>query len=132
MIMDSEAGDDTRSRKMDFDMASLKSLEETQQSWLLEPAAPKEKKEIDLGCVVCSRKMFFIIIGTLFAAGAIVGLSILIYKFAPRKQHHPPPLDNYTIALKMALKFFDAQKCKPTYNPSNHGNVSLSMTIAFR
>lgn len=110
MIMDSEAGDDTRSRKMDFDMASLKSLEETQQSWLLEPAAPKEKKEIDLGCVVCSRKMFFIIIGTLFAAGAIVGLSILIYKFAPRKQHHPPPLDNYTIALKMALKFFDAQK----------------------
>lgn len=113
MSMDSGAEDEsTRSRNLaDFDRASVKSLEETQQSWLLEPAAKKKQKKIDLGCIVCSRKLFLIIFGTLLAASAIVGLSILIWKVAPRKHHHPPPLDNYTIALKLALRFFDAQKC---------------------
>lgn len=81
MIMDLEVGDDICSRKMDFDMVFLKSLEEMQQSWLLEFVVFKEKKEIDLGCVVCSCKMFFIIIGILFVVGVIVGLLIFIYKF---------------------------------------------------
>lgn len=119
MSMDSGAEDDNRSRNLDFDRASVKSLEETQQSWLLEPAAQKKQKQIDLGCMVCSRKLFLIIFGTLLAASAIVGLSIVIWKFAPRKHHHPAPLDNYTIALKMALRFFDAQKCK-TCAPQHH------------
>ncbi|XP_024371991.1 endoglucanase 25 [Physcomitrium patens] len=110
MATDSGAEDDTRSRNLDVDRASVKSLEETQQSWLLEPKTKKKKKEIDLGCMVCSRKLFLIIFGTIFAASAIVGLSILIWKVAPRKHHRPPPLDNYTVALKLALKFFDAQK----------------------
>jgi len=115
MATDSDVGDDhQRSRRLDVDHASVKSLEETQQSWLLEPQTKKKKKQIDLGCMVCSYKLFSIIFGTLFAAGAIVGLSIIIWKYAPRKHHHPPPLDNYTMAFKMALKFFDAQKCKLT------------------
>lgn len=112
MAMDSGAEDDTRSRNLDFDRASVKSLEETQQSWLLEPATKKKQKQVDLGCVVCSRKLFFIVFGTLLAASAIVGLSILIWKVAPRKHHRLAPLDNYTVALKLALRFFDAQKCK--------------------
>lgn len=110
MAMDSGAEDDNRSRNLDFDRASVKSLEETQQSWLLEPTAQKKQKQIDLGCMVCSRKLFLIIFGTLLAASAVVGLSILIWKLAPRKHPHPAPLDNYTVALKMALRFFDAQK----------------------
>lgn len=113
MGADSDAGDDhhqQRSRHLDVDHASVKSLEETQQSWLLEPQTKKKKKQIDLGCMVCSYKLFTIIFGTLLAASAIVGLSIIIWKFAPKKHHHPPPLDNYTMAFKMALKFFDAQK----------------------
>lgn len=117
MGADSDAGDDhhqARSRHLDVDHASVKSLEETQQSWLLEPQTKKKKKQIDLGCMVCSYKLFTIIFGTLLAASAIVGLSIIIWKFAPKKHHHPPPLDNYTMAFKMALKFFDAQKCKLT------------------
>jgi endoglucanase len=113
MATDSDAGDDHRSRQLDVDHASVKSLEETQQSWLLEPQTKKKKKQIDLGCMVCSQKLFLIIVGTLAVASAIVGLSVVIWKFAPKKHHHPAPLDNYTIALKMALKFFDAQKCKP-------------------
>jgi endoglucanase len=112
MATDSDAGDDHRSRQLDVDHASVKSLEETQQSWLLEPTAQKKQKQIDLGCMVCSRKLFLIICGTLLAASAVVGLSILIWKLAPRKHPHPAPFDNYTVALKMALRFFDAQKCK--------------------
>jgi hypothetical protein len=110
--MDSGAEDDGRSRNLDFDHASVKSLEETQQSWLLEPTTKKKAKQIDLGCMVCSRKLFMIIVYVLLGASVIVGLSIVIWKFAPRKHHHPPPLDNYTIALQKALKFFDAQKCE--------------------
>lgn len=110
--MDSGAEDDGRSRNLDFDHASVKSLEETQQSWLLEPTTKKKAKQIDLGCMVCSRKLFMIIVYVLLGASVIVGLSVIIWKFAPRKHHRPPPLDNYTIALQKALKFFDAQKCE--------------------
>lgn len=112
MATGSGAEDDTHSKNPDVDRASVKSLEETHQSWLLEPKAEKKKKEIDLGCMVCSRKLFLILFVTTIAASSIVGLSVLFWKMTPRKHHHPPPLDNYTIALKMALKFFDAQKCK--------------------
>lgn len=125
MAMDSGAEDDNRSRNLDFDRASVKSLEETQQSWLLEPAAKKTQKQIDLGCMVCSRKLFLIVFGTLFAASAIVGLSILIWKVAPRKHHHPPPLDNYTIALKLALRFFDAQKCTSVSAPHRRPKIAI-------
>lgn len=110
MATGSGAEDDTHSKNPDVDRASVKSLEETHQSWLLEPKAEKKKKEIDLGCMVCSRKLFLILFVTTIAASSIVGLSVLFWKMTPRKHHHPPPLDNYTIALKMALKFFDAQK----------------------
>lgn len=132
MATDSGAEDDTRSRNLDVDRASVKSLEETQQSWLLEPKTKKKKKEIDLGCMVCSRKLFLIIFGTIFAASAIVGLSILIWKVAPRKHHRPPPLDNYTVALKLALKFFDAQKCERTLAcPSTHQRPSGVIVLNF-
>lgn len=112
VAMDSEAENDVRSRNLDFDRASVKSLEETQQSWLLEPKTKKKVRQVDLGCMTCSRKLFLIFLCVFLTAGAIVGFSILIWKLAPRKHHHPPPLDNYTIALQMALRFFDAQKCK--------------------
>ncbi|KAG0592842.1 hypothetical protein M758_1G275700 [Ceratodon purpureus] len=129
MATDSDAGDDHRSRQLDVDHASVKSLEETQQSWLLEPQTKKKKKQVDLGCMVCSQKLFLIIVGTIAVASAIVGLSIIIWKFAPKKHHHPAPLDNYTIALKMALKFFDAQK-SGRLDKSN--NISWRATSALR
>jgi endoglucanase len=107
--MDSGA-EDNQSRNLDFDRASVRSLEETQQSWLLEPARHKAKPQVDLGCMTCSRKFFFIFLCVLFGASATVGLAILIWKVAPRKHHSPQPLDNYTIALQKSLLFFDAQK----------------------
>ncbi|KAJ0594514.1 putative cellulase [Helianthus annuus] len=89
------ATDDDRSRNLnDFDKAPLsRPLDETQQSWLLGPGEQKKKKYVDLGCIIVSRKIF-------------------VWTTVPRHHKHPPPVDNYTIALGKALRFFNAQKCK--------------------
>ena len=118
MAMDS-ATDDDRSRNLDMDRAALQRLEETQQSWLLGPAEKKKKKYVDLGCMVCSRKLFCYILAGFLAALFIAGLVTLIVKTVPRHHSPPPPEDNYTIALHKALLFFNAQKCKsPTPFPN--------------
>ncbi|KAJ9536557.1 hypothetical protein OSB04_un000256 [Centaurea solstitialis] len=108
------ATDDDRSRNLnDFDRAALsRPLDETQQSWLLGPGEQKKKKYVDLGCIIVSRKIFVWTLGLILAAGFIAGLVTLIVKTVPRHHKHPPPPDNYTIALQKALMFFNAQKCK--------------------
>ncbi|MFS7948020.1 putative cellulase [Helianthus anomalus] len=107
------ATDDDRSRNLnDFDKAALsRPLDETHQSWLLGPCEQK-KKYVDLGCIIVSRKIFVWTVGLIFAAGCIAGFVTLIVKTVPRHHKHPPPPDNYTIALGKALRFFNAQKCK--------------------
>jgi mlo protein len=126
--MDSGAEDD-RSRNLDFDRASVRSLEETQQSWLLEPARNKSKPQIDFGCMTCSRKFFFIFVCVLFAACVVVGFAILIWKVAPHKHSSPLPPDTYTVAFHKSLLFFDAQK-SGRLPPSN--NISWRGTSATR
>ncbi|CAM6007589.1 unnamed protein product [Sphagnum balticum] len=126
--MDSGAEDD-RSRNLDFDRASVRSLEETQQSWLLEPARNKSKPQIDFGCMTCSRKFFFIFVCVLFAACVTVGFAILIWKVAPHKHSSPLPPDTYTVAFHKSLLFFDAQK-SGRLPPSN--NISWRGTSAVR
>lgn len=108
------ATDDDRSRNLqDFDRAAIsRPLDETQQSWLLGPGEQKKKRYVDLGCVIVSRKLFVWTVGTLLVAGLIAGFITLIVKTVPRHHHHPPPPDNYTIALRKALMFFNAQRCK--------------------
>mgnify|MGYP000161441291 CR=1 FL=1 len=96
------ATDDDRSRNLDMDRAALQRLEETQQSWLLGPAEKKKKKYVDLGCMVCSRKLFCYILAGFVAALFIAGLVTLIVKTVPRHHSPPPPEDNYTIALHKA------------------------------
>ncbi|KAM0070854.1 putative cellulase [Helianthus debilis subsp. tardiflorus] len=95
------ATDDDRSRNLnDFDKAALsRSLDETQQSWLLGPGEQKKKKYVDLGCIIVSRKIFVWTVGLILAAGFVT----LIVKTIPRHHKHPPPPDNYTIALAKAL-----------------------------
>ncbi len=126
--MDSGAEDD-RSRNLDFDRASVRSLEETQQSWLLEPARNKSTPQIDFGCMTCSRKFFFIFVCVLFAACVAVGFAILIWKVAPHKHSSPLPPDTYTVAFHKSLLFFDAQK-SGRLPPSN--NISWRGTSAMR
>lgn len=112
MVMDLGVEDDICSRNLDVDWVLVKSLEEMQQSWLLEFKIKKKKKEIDLGCMVCSCKLFFIIFGIIFVVSVIVGLLIFIWKVVFCKYYCFLFLDNYIVVLKLVLKFFDVQKCE--------------------
>ncbi|XP_058110828.1 endoglucanase 9-like [Magnolia sinica] len=118
------ATDDDRSRNLhDIDRAALsRQLDETQQSWLLGPTDQKKKKKyVDLGCIIVSRKIFVWTVGSILVCGLLAGLITLIVKTVPRHRHHPPPPDNYTLALHKALMFFNAQRSGPL---PKHNNVS--------
>ncbi|XP_009595607.1 endoglucanase 25 [Nicotiana tabacum] len=117
------ATDDDRSRNLqDFDRAALsRNLDETQQSWLLGPTEKKKKKYVDLGCIIVSRKVFKWTLGCIIAAALIAGFVTLIVKTLPKHRHRSPPPDNYTLALRKALMFFNAQRSGKL---PKHNNVS--------
>ncbi|KAJ8529691.1 hypothetical protein K7X08_036526 [Anisodus acutangulus] len=117
------ATDDDRSRNLQvFDRAAMsRNLDETQQSWLLGPTEQKKKKYVDLGCIIVSRKIFKWTVGCILAAALLAGFITMIVKLAPRHKHHNPPPDNYTLALRKALMFFNAQKSGKL---PKHNNVS--------
>lgn len=106
--------DDDRSRNLqDLDRATpSRPLDETQQSWLLGPKVLKKKKYVDLGCILVSRKIFLWTLGTIVVTALLSGFITLIVKKLPHHNHKEPPPDNYTTALRIALKFFNAQQCK--------------------
>ncbi|KAL3684708.1 hypothetical protein R1sor_002730 [Riccia sorocarpa] len=109
-INGNETDDDIRSNA-DMDRASVKSLEETQQSWLLGAGdQQKKKKGIDLGCMIISRRACCLLVCLVVFCGFISGLTVLLVKTLPKKDHGGPPVDNYTQALHLALRFFNAQK----------------------
>ncbi|KAI5054652.1 hypothetical protein GOP47_0029797 [Adiantum capillus-veneris] len=101
----------SRNLENEMDRASFRKLQETQQSWLLGPSEQKKKKQqVDLGCMVCSKKALKYIGWTLLAVALLVAMVVTIVKLKP---HHTPPLvpeDIYTQALHKALLFFNAQK----------------------
>lgn len=117
---DREAADD-HSRNMDVDRAALsRQLDETQQSWLLGPQENKKKeKYVDLGCIVCKRKLLWYAFWTILVAFIVIGIPIIIAKSIPKKKPGPPPPDEYTNALHKALLFFNAQKSGRL--PKNNG-----------
>lgn len=107
------ATDDERSRNLEMDRASLAKLEETQQSWLLGPRDDKKKKrneQLDLGCVMCSKKLLKYVGCALLAALLLIAFILLIVKLKPHHHPSPAPEDTYTQALHKALLFFNAQK----------------------
>ncbi|ANM67983.1 glycosyl hydrolase 9A3 [Arabidopsis thaliana] len=116
--------DDDRSRNLqDLDRATpSRPLDETQQSWLLGPKVLKKKKYVDLGCILVSRKIFLWTLGTIVVTALLSGFITLIVKTLPHHHHKEPPPDNYTIALRTALKFFNAQQSGKL--PKNIYNVS--------
>ena len=115
-ICHDSATDDDRSRNMDLDRAALsRTLDETQQSWLLAgpgDGARKKKRYVDLGCLLVSRKLFVWTVGVLVAAAVLAGIAAGIAEAIPRHQRPAPPPDRYTVALHHALRFFNAQKCE--------------------
>ncbi|XP_022743148.1 endoglucanase 12 [Durio zibethinus] len=110
----------------DWDRAALHSqqqyrcLDETQQSWLLEPQQTKKKNQyVDFGCIVCSRKAVKWTLISIFLAFLVIGVPIIIAKSLPKHKPRPPLPDNYTLALHKALLFFNAQKSGKL--PKNNG-----------
>ncbi|KAL8109548.1 hypothetical protein AgCh_025604 [Apium graveolens] len=121
-IADSGTDDDRSRNLQDLDRAALsRPLDETQQSWLLGPHEQKKKKYVDLGCIIVSKKIFVWTVGIILAAGFIAGFIALLVKTLPKHHHRPPPPDNYTLALRKALMFFNAQKSGKL---PKHNNVS--------
>ncbi|XWS65252.1 hypothetical protein CRYUN_Cryun05aG0076700 [Craigia yunnanensis] len=119
-------GEAPAAENTDWDRASLHSqqqyrhLDETQQSWLLEPPQTKKKnKYVDFGCFVCSRKAFKWTLISILLAFLVIAIPIIITKLLPKQRHRPLPPDNYTLALHKALLFFNAQKSGKL--PKNNG-----------
>lgn len=110
--IEASVDNEAHSRNLEMDRASMKSLDPATQSWLLGEEKKEKPSFIDLGCVECSKRLFFTSLCVFLTAGFLAGIIALIVKTAPRKHHAPPVVDNYTLALHQALKFFDAQKCE--------------------
>ncbi|XP_078434462.1 endoglucanase 12-like [Wolffia australiana] len=107
------AAEDERSR------AAPRELDETQRSWLLEPQRREKKdKYVDLGCVVCKRKVIRWALWALVIAFFVIALPIIIVKSLPKGKPYVAPPDQYAVALHKALLFFDAQKSGRL--PKNH------------
>ncbi|WZZ25618.1 hypothetical protein YC2023_009019 [Brassica napus] len=85
-------------------------LDVTRRSWLLEPPQPKKKKYVDLGCMLVSRKIFLWTLGTVLVTSFLGGSITMIVRHAPHHKQREPKPDNYTVALRKALMFFNAQK----------------------
>ena len=106
---------DEHSRNIDEDRAMLfrQQLDETQQGWLLGPQDKKKKeKYVDLGCIVCKRKLFKWAVWSLLLGFVVIGVPIIIAKHLPKHIKPVPPPDEYTVALHKALRFFNAQRCE--------------------
>lgn len=111
--------DDEHSRNLqDMDRAALSrqhhTLDETQQSWLLGPQEGGKKKDkyVDLGCIVVKRKVLSWVFWTVLAAFIVIGIPVIVVKTLPKHKDPAPPPDEYSKALKKALMFFNAQRCK--------------------
>ncbi|KAF8116692.1 hypothetical protein N665_0015s0066 [Sinapis alba] len=95
-------------------------------SWVRKPTIAKKKKKFFVACIARNKK-FFLWLGGVLTVSSII--AITLSKTLPH--HHDTPLtqDNSTIALPMALKFFNAQisgKLPENNNVSWRGNSCLN------
>lgn len=116
--MDEQLSSRAPSRRMILrtgEAPSMRILDETEQSWLLEPKDERNQGMIDLcGWISCRRKCFWWIVSAFWACVLVVSVAVVIWKFAPRGRGRDESanLDVYSVALKKALTFFDIQKCE--------------------
>ncbi|KAH9545068.1 hypothetical protein CY35_12G029600 [Sphagnum magellanicum] len=88
----------------------LEELDETQRSWLLDTRRTRKPTQVDLGCITCDIRFFLFSVCVFWTACLGAGIGIVVWKYGPKQHPQPPPVDNYTVALGMALNFFDFQK----------------------
>ncbi|CAH2078068.1 unnamed protein product [Thlaspi arvense] len=84
-----------------MEIESAKELGETQRSWILRPPEQKKKKKVNVN--------LYVILGFLISA-FIVGTISTTVKSTPRHERKREEPDQYALALKTALSFFEAQK----------------------
>ncbi|CAH9080588.1 unnamed protein product [Cuscuta epithymum] len=95
-------------------------LDETQQSWLLGPPDHRKKnKYVDLGCVVCHKTALKYTVSAALLAFLVFALPTIVVRLVPHHHPIPPPPDRYSVALRHALLFFNAQKSGKL--PKNNG-----------
>ncbi|OAY72447.1 endoglucanase 12-like [Ananas comosus] len=106
--------EDENSPDLDLDRAALprQQLDDAQQGWLLEPCGESKKTNnyIDLGCIVCKRKLFNWVLLSSLIACVVTAIPIFVVKMIPKHKELVLLPDEYTEALHKALKFFNAQK----------------------
>lgn len=86
------------------DIDLLEEEREIKRSWVLRPKEEKKKKKKTKKKMILGAILFIVV--SLF----FLGLGIINNKL-PKQPLRTMP-SNYTIAMKMAMVFFDAQKCK--------------------
>ncbi|CAN8270414.1 unnamed protein product [Cochlearia groenlandica] len=87
-----------------------RSLEEIHRSWLLRPAEKTQKKKLTLCCFLLRRKLVLLILAAFLVTA---GLSVMLKTLPSRSHDHHKKqqmVDNYTVALHLALGFFNAQR----------------------
>ncbi|KAJ7520511.1 hypothetical protein O6H91_19G008600 [Diphasiastrum complanatum] len=126
----SEETDKYGNLEHDGHLVDYSSMDRTKHSWLLGEDKWKSNKYVDLGCILCSKKLLKGITFLVIVCMLVAGIIFLIVKTTPKKHHVlPPSEDNYTLALRKALLFFNAQKSghlPPSNNISYRGNSALS------
>ena len=73
---------------------------------------PRFSKSFDYDLVIADRKHFKRFIYISVSIVLLILALVLLLHFLPRKQKHHGPSKNLTLAVNLALTFFDAQKCR--------------------
>ncbi|KAF2558186.1 hypothetical protein F2Q68_00015911 [Brassica cretica] len=81
---------------------------EMKESWVLKPTIAKKKKKFSVACISSNRKLL-LWLGGVLCVSCIIAMTLS--KTLPHDHYNVPPLtkDNSTIAIPVALKFFNAQ-----------------------
>lgn len=114
-----------------YDAAAYRSPvseEEVKQSWLLRPVIEREKKRKKMKM---RRYVNAMVVRTLLVVLVLAGVLGLIAYVSTRRRHHRPLTgpDNYTVALRHALMFFNAQRCM--YTPLMSSSSSRYSHVIF-
>ena len=92
--------------------AARPELDETQKSWLLKTQRKEKDDYVDLGCVVCNKKVLRWTFYVAAISFLVIALPVIISKSLPKRKPPVIPPDKFSVALHKALLFFDAQKCE--------------------
>lgn len=113
--------EDEQSSNTQFDPPTpllRKELDETQLGWLLAQREYKKKNKdkcAEFGVFVCKMKCLQWMLLAALITIVVIGISMIVVRRLAKHEEPAPMPDKYTVALSVALKFFDAQKCTASF-----------------